>query len=288
MPRTLRRDLGAREHRPGADGFKLDFTGTDGQGSGSLSNPIASPMKLRLTVLFTIAGLSSFAQAQDNKKPATKPDAKPAADAPAKPAADAPAKPAETAPAAAPAADLSDPSKFTAKAPDKFKVQLDTTKGPVVVECERSFSPNGADRFYNLVKAGFFTDIAIFRVVPGFMAQFGIHGDPKIAEKWKNSNLTDDRVKGSNVRGAICFAKTGAPNSRSTQLFISYKDNSFLDSTGFSPFGLVREDSMKIWDSINSEYNEKPDQGRIQSEGNAYLKKEFPNLDYIKSAKVVE
>jgi len=241
-------------------------------------------MKLRLTILLTIAGLASFTQAQDNKKS----DAKPAADAPAKPAADAPAKPAAEAPAAAPAGDLSDPSKFTAKAPDKFKVQFETTKGNVTIECERSFSPNGADRFYNLVKAGFFTDIAVFRVVPGFMGQFGIHGDPKIAEKWKNANLTDDRVKGSNVRGAICFAKTGAPNSRSTQLFISYKDNSFLDGQGFSPFGLVREESMKVWDSINSEYGEKPDQGRVQAEGNAYLKKEFPNLDYIKSAKVVE
>jgi peptidyl-prolyl cis-trans isomerase A (cyclophilin A) len=249
-------------------------------------------MKLSLSILFTIAGLASFAQAQGTKpapKPAA-PPAKPAAEAPAKPAAETPAKPADATPAApsASSTDLSDPSKFAAKAPDKFKVQFDTTKGPVVIECQRSYSPNGADRFYNLVKGGFFTDIAIFRVVPGFMAQFGIHGDPKISEKWKNSNLQDDAVKGSNVRGAICFAKTGAPNSRSTQLFISYKDNSFLDGQGFSPFGLVREDSMKIWDSINSEYGEKPDQGRVQAEGNAYLKKEFPNLDYIKSAKVVE
>jgi peptidyl-prolyl cis-trans isomerase A (cyclophilin A) len=251
-------------------------------------------MKLRLSTLLAVAGLAFSAQAQD-KKPETKPadaPAKPAAEAPAKPAAEAPAKPAETAPAetapATPAADLSDPSKLTEKAPEKFKVQFDTTKGPVVIECARSYSPNGADRFYNLVKAGFFTDIAIFRVVPGFMGQFGIHGDPKVSAKWKESNLKDDQVKGSNVRGALCFAKTGAPNSRSTQLFISYKDNSFLDGQGFSPFGIVREDGMKVWDSINSEYGEKPDQGRVQAEGNAYLKKEFPNLDYIKSAKVVE
>ena len=251
-------------------------------------------MKLRLTTLLTIAGLATFASAQDTKKPEAKPAA-PAAPAPA-----APAAPAEPAPAAAPApaapaaaaegaaADLSDPSKFTAKAPDKFKVELQTTKGAVTIQCERQYSPNGADRFYNLVKAGFFTDVAIFRVVPGFMSQFGIHGDPKIAAKWKEANLTDDPVRGSNVRGAICFAKTGAPNSRSTQLFISYKDNSFLDGQRFAPFGLVDEAGMKVWDAINSEYGEKPDQGRIQSEGNAYLKKEFPNLDYIKSAKVVE
>jgi cyclophilin family peptidyl-prolyl cis-trans isomerase len=120
------------------------------------------------------------------------------------------------------------------------------------------------------------------------MAQFGIHGDPKISAKWKESNLQDDPVKGSNVRGALCFAKTGAPNSRSTQLFISYADNSRLDAQGFSPFGLVREDGMKVVDAINSEYREQPEQGRIQSEGNAYLKKDFPKLDYIKSAKIVE
>lgn len=237
-------------------------------------------MKLRLSFLLTIAGLAGTLHAQDAKKP----EAKPAPEAPAKPAADAPAKPE----AAAPAGDISDPASMTAKAPEKFKVQFETTKGPITIQCVRAYSPNGADRFYNLVKAGFFTDIGIFRVVPGFMGQFGIHGDPKIAAKWKESNLQDDPVKGSNVRGAICFAKTGAPNSRSTQLFISYKDNSFLDATGFSPFGKVSEADMKIWDTINSEYAEKPDQGRVQSEGNAYLKKEFPNLDYIKSAKVAE
>ena len=233
-------------------------------------------MKLPLSILLTITGLAVFSQAQDDKKPA--------AEAP-KPAAE-PAKPAAAA-AAAPA-DLSDPSKFTEKAPEKFKVQFETTKGSIVIECAREYSPNGADRFYNMVKAGFFTDIAVFRVLPGFMAQFGVHGDPAISAKWKDATLTDDQVRGKNVRGALCFAKTGAPNSRSTQLFISYGDNSRLDADGFSPFGLVREEGMKIWEQINSETRDKPDQGRIQSEGNAYLKKEFPNLDYIKSAKVLE
>ena len=252
-------------------------------------------MKLRTirqlaTVLLTSAGLTCNAAAQDKKEDAPKTPAKPAADAPA---ADVPAKPAAEKPAAeapkpAAAADLSDPSKLNAKAPDKFKVQVETTKGSFTIECERSYSPNGADRFYNMIKGGFFTDIGIFRVVPGFMAQFGIHGDPKISAKWKEANLQDDPVRGRNVRGAICFAKTGAPNSRSTQLFISYGDNSRLDPQGFSPFGLVREEGMKVVDKINSEYGEQPDQGRVQAEGNAYLKKDFPNLDYIKSAKVVE
>jgi peptidyl-prolyl cis-trans isomerase A (cyclophilin A) len=257
-------------------------------------------MKLSLLSLIALAGFIAPLAAQDEKKAEPAPavegaaiggiigaqagEAKPAAEtAPA-----AEAKPAEAAAPAAAPADLTDPSKFADKAPDKYKVVFETTKGNVTIECERKYSPNGADRFYNMVKGGFFTDIAIFRVVPGFMAQFGIHGDPNISSKWKEANLQDDPVKGSNVRGALCFAKTGAPNSRSTQLFISYGDNSRLDKDGFAPFGLVRADSMKVWETINSQYGESPDQGRIQSEGNAYLKKEFPNLDYIKSAKVVE
>ncbi len=240
-------------------------------------------MKLRLLSLLAIAGLFTPLSAQEEPKPAAA-----AVEEAAKAAAEAAAKAVEEAAPAAGKMDLSDPSAFTGKAPEKYKVQFETTKGNVIIECERKYSPNGADRFYNMVKGGFFTDIAIFRVVPGFMAQFGIHGDPAISSKWKEANLQDDPVKGSNVRGALCFAKTGAPNSRSTQLFISYGDNSRLDAQGFSPFGLVRAESMKVWDSINSQYGESPDQGKIQSEGNAYLKKEFPNLDYIKSAKIVE
>jgi len=242
-------------------------------------------MKISLCSLLAIAALIAPLTAQDEKKPAASAPktTEPAAEAP-KPAAPA----AEAPKTAAPAGDLSDPASFTAKAPDRFKVEFETTKGKITIQCARQYSPNGADRFYNMVKAGFFTDIAIFRVLPGFMAQFGIHGDPKIAGKWKEANLKDDAVKGSNVRGALCFAKTGAPNSRSTQLFISYGDNSQLDAQGFSPFGRVSDEDMKIWETINSEYREQPDQGRIQSEGNAYLKSAFPNLDYIKSAKVVE
>jgi peptidyl-prolyl cis-trans isomerase A (cyclophilin A) len=184
-----------------------------------------------------------------------------------------------------------DPSKLTATAPDTFKAQFDTTKGKFTVEVTRSLSPNGADRFYNLVKSGYFTDVAFFRVVPGFMCQFGIHGDPAVSAKWRDANITDDPVKGSNTRGTITFATAG-PGTRTTQLFINFGNNTFLDGQGFSPFGKVT-DGMDVVDKINSEYGEGapngngPNQGRIQMEGNAYLKKDFPNLDYIKSATIL-
>lgn len=187
--------------------------------------------------------------------------------------------------------DLTDPSKFTEKAPDTFKVEFKTTKGDFTVEITRSLAPNGADRFYNLVKAGYFKDIAFFRVIPGFMAQFGIHGDPKVAAAWRAARIPDDPVKGSNTRGAITFATAG-PNTRTTQLFINFGNNASLDSQGFAPFGEVTE-GMDVVNKINGEYGEGaprgrgPDQGRVQMEGNAYLKKDFPNLDYIKSASIL-
>ena len=202
----------------------------------------------------------------------------------------------DTKPAAAPekpaaaAADFSDPSKLTEKAPDSFKALFVTTKGKFTIEVTRSLSPNGADRFYNLVRSGYFKDIAFFRVIPGFMCQFGIHGDPSVSAKWREANINDDPVKGSNTRGAITFATAG-PNTRTTQLFINFGDNANLDSMGFSPFGKVT-DGMDIVDKINGQYGEGapqgmgPDQGRVQMEGNAYLKKDFPNLDYIKSATI--
>jgi peptidyl-prolyl cis-trans isomerase A (cyclophilin A) len=184
-----------------------------------------------------------------------------------------------------------DPAKLTATAPETFKAQFDTTKGKFTVEVTRSLSPNGADRFYNLVRSGFFTDVEFFRVIPGFMCQFGIHGDPAISAKWRDANIADDPVKGSNTRGTITFATAG-PGTRTTQLFINFADNTGLDGQGFSPFGKVVE-GMDVVDKINGEYGEGapggngPDQGRIQMEGNAYLKKDFPNLDYIKSATII-
>jgi peptidyl-prolyl cis-trans isomerase A (cyclophilin A) len=189
------------------------------------------------------------------------------------------------------APDFTDPAKLTEKAPESFKVKFETTKGNFTVEVTRSLSPNGADRFYNLARTGYFKDVAFFRVIPGFMCQFGIHGDPKISAAWRKAHIPDDAVKGSNTRGAITFATAG-PNTRTTQLFISFGDNSRLDNTGFSPFGKVTE-GMDVVDKLNGEYGEGapsgrgPDQGRIQMEGNAYLKKDFPKLDYIKSAGVV-
>ena len=183
---------------------------------------------------------------------------------------------------------FTDPSKLTEKAPESYKVRFETTKGNFTVEVTRSLSPNGADRFYNLVRSGYFKDIALFRVISGFMCQFGIHGDPKVATAWHEASIPDDPVKGSNTRGAITFAMAG-PNTRTTQFFINFGDNSRLDGMGFPPFGKVSE-GMDVVDKINSEYGEGaprgrgPSQVRIKAEGNAYLKKDFPNLDYIKSA----
>jgi len=170
------------------------------------------------------------------------------------------------------------------KAPDTYKVKLDTSKGPVVIEVHRSWAPIGADHLYNLVKSGFYNDVRFFRVVPGFMVQFGMSGDPK-AQSAHNTTIKDDPAKESNKRGYVTFAKTGAPNSRSTQLFINYKDNTFLDSQGFAPIGQVVS-GMDVVDKINSEYKERPNQNEIRTSGNAYLTKEFPNLDYIKTATI--
>jgi len=186
---------------------------------------------------------------------------------------------------------FSDPSKLTEKAPETFKAQFDTTKGKFTVEVTRSLAPNGADRFYNLVRSGYFKDIAFFRVVPGFMCQFGIHGDPKVAEAWKTASITDDPVKGSNTRGTITFATRG-PNTRTTQLFINFGDNLRLDGMGFASFGKVTE-GLDVVLKINGEYGDGPpngrgpNQGRVQTEGNEFLKKDFPNLDYIKSATII-
>jgi len=193
--------------------------------------------------------------------------------------------------ASAASGDFADPSKLTAKAPESFKAKFETTKGAFTIEVTRSLAPNGADRFYNLVKSGYFKDIAFFRVIPGFMAQFGIHGDPAVSAAWREARITDDPVKGSNTRGAVTFAMAG-PNTRTTQLFINFGDNARLDQMGFPPFGKV-VDGMDVVDKINGEYGEGaprgggPDQRGVQSKGNAYLKDSFPNLDYIKSATIL-
>lgn len=226
----------------------------------------------------------------EEPKPATPAEPKPAT--PAEPTPTTPPTPTpEPAPADAPAGDrLMDPSKLTETAPASYKVNFKTTKGEVVIQVNRDWAPNGADRFYNLVKNGYYKDIAFFRVVSGFMAQFGIHGDPKLNNVWRDASISDDPVREKNTRGRVTFATRG-PNTRTVQLFINFGDNSRLDGMGFSPFGEVVS-GMEVIDALYSGYGEGaprgrgPDQGRLQGEGNAYLKKDFPELDYLLSAEI--
>lgn len=175
--------------------------------------------------------------------------------------------------------------------PEVFQAKFETSKGDFVVEVHRDWSPNGAARFYDTVKGGFYDECRFFRVVPDFMVQWGINGDPKVQNKWREANIKDDRPAGenrkSNKRGFITYAKSGAPNSRTTQLFINFKDNSFLDNQGFTPFGQIVK-GMEVVDKINSKHGERPNQGAIQDQGNAYLNKSFPDLDFIKKATIVE
>ena len=170
------------------------------------------------------------------------------------------------------------------QAPATYKVNLDLSTGPVVVEVTRADAPNGADRFYTLVKDKYFDGARFFRVVPGFVVQFGLAADPAVSKKW-DIQIPDDPVKQTNARGTLVFAATSQPNSRSTQLFINLGDNARLDGLGFAPFGKVVS-GMENVDKINPEYSEKPDQGDITEKGNAYLEKEFPRLDYIKTARI--
>jgi peptidyl-prolyl cis-trans isomerase A (cyclophilin A) len=187
---------------------------------------------------------------------------------------------------------LLDPSKAGEKAPDAFKARFTTSKGNFVVEVHRDWSPNGADRFYNLVKLGFFDDTRFFRAISGFMVQFGISGDPAVAAKWQNANIPDDPVVQSNRAGFVTFAQTSMPNSRSTQVFINYGNNVNLDGMRFAPFGQVTE-GMNVVESLFTGYGEGapggagPAQGRIQAQGNAYLDQSFPKLDAIKHAEIV-
>jgi len=179
----------------------------------------------------------------------------------------------------------------TAKVPNQYTVELDTTKGAIVIEVRRDWAPNGADRFYELVQKGYYTDVAFFRVINGFMAQVGISGDPSVNAQWRENRIPDDPVRASNSRGTVTFATSG-PNSRTTQFFINFTDNSRLDAMGFAPFGKVKD--MTPVDALYDGYGEGaprgggPDQGSMQSKGNAYLRESFPKLDYIKSAKIIE
>ncbi len=187
--------------------------------------------------------------------------------------------------AAAPRPSLTNPASLHAKAPAVFKAKFTTTTGDFVVEVHRDWAPLGADRFYNLVKYGYFTNASFFRVVPGFVVQFGLNANPALNKVWHEATIPDDPVKQSNKRGYLVFATAG-PNTRTTQLFINYGDNARLDGMGFAPFGTVTE-GMEIVDKIFPAYGEKPRQDLIMDQGDAYLKANFPDMDKIKLARIV-
>jgi peptidyl-prolyl cis-trans isomerase A (cyclophilin A) len=185
---------------------------------------------------------------------------------------------------------LGNPAALTEQAPATYKARFDTSKGAFVIDVRREWAPLGADRFYNLVKNGFYDDTRFFRVISGFMVQFGINGNPQVSAPWRAAQIKDDPVKQSNKRGFITFATAG-PNSRTTQVFINFGDNARLDTLGFAAFGQVTS-GMNVVDQLYSEYGEGapngrgPNQGRIQSEGNSYLTKEFPNMDFVRKASI--
>jgi len=177
------------------------------------------------------------------------------------------------------------------RTPDQYTVELDTTKGAIVIDVRREWAPHGADRFYELVQNGYYNDVAFFRVIGGFMAQVGISGDPALNAEWREKRIPDDPVKASNARGTVTFATSG-PDSRTTQFFINFTDNSRLDGMGFAPFGKVKD--MAPVEALYDGYGEGaprgrgPSQGQLQAMGNAYLRESFPKLDYIKGAKIIE
>ncbi|HEX9563603.1 MAG TPA: peptidylprolyl isomerase [Gemmatimonadaceae bacterium] len=188
---------------------------------------------------------------------------------------------------------LPTPEVAPVTAPGQFRVHLETSRGRVVIEVHRDWAPNGVDRFYQLVEAGFYDNARFFRVVPGFMAQFGMNGDSATNAIWANRSIQDDPVVQSNKRGMITFANRGIPHSRSAQLFINLVDNPFLDPQNFAPFGQVVE-GMSVVDALFGGYGEArpqgqgPSQEQITTEGNAYLEREFPRLDFIRTARVVK
>ena len=173
------------------------------------------------------------------------------------------------------------------QAPDEFAVRLETSVGSVVIQVTRDWAPHGADRFYNLVRNGFYDEQRFFRVMPGFVVQWGLSGNPELNAVWRQANILDDPIKQSNTRGRITYAKTNQPNTRTTQIFINLGDNSRLDGQNFAPFGEIVE-GMEIVDQINAEYGQQPNQGQIAGRGNAYLKENFPNLDYIVKAEIID
>ena len=186
-----------------------------------------------------------------------------------------------------------DSAALAAAAPDSFGVHFTTSRGDFDVRVHRDWAPHGADRFYYLVRSGYYDGVRFFRVIEGFMAQFGVHGDPAVAKVWRDRNIGDDPVRHRNERGALTFAQTSAPNSRSTQLFINFGNNGQLDGMRFAPIGVVVT-GMSVVDSLYHGYGEGapqgggPDQGRLGAEGNAYLRSQFPKLDSIATARITD
>jgi peptidyl-prolyl cis-trans isomerase A (cyclophilin A) len=234
------------------------------------------------------------------KEPASEPKPAEAAKTEAPAATPTPAAtPAESAPAAtewkpaaAPTAkpgNLLKPATLKETAPEKYKVQFKTTRGDFTVAVTRAWSPIGADRFYNLVKAHFYDNTAFFRVVPGFVVQFGLSDRPAVSAAWKHTEIADDPVTQTNSRGALSFATAG-PNTRTTQIFINLKDNPRLDGMGFSPFAVVEGKGMNVVDMLYDQYGDAagPDQNQIEKQGTPYLKKGWPKLDFIVAASLVE
>ncbi len=220
----------------------------------------------------TPASAPAPAPAPVESKPATAPEAKTTTPAPA-------AKP----------GNLLKPETLKEKAPEKYEVKFKTTRGEFTLQVTRAWAPLGADRFYNLVKAHFYDDTSFFRVVPGFVAQFGISGKPAVSAAWKHTEIPDDPVLQSNKRGYITFATAG-PGTRTTQLFISLKDNAFLDAQGFSPFGSVEGKGMNVVEMLYEGYGNDggPAQDKIESQGTPYVKKGWPKLDFIVSASLAD
>ncbi|CAN5790296.1 hypothetical protein BH23GEM11_BH23GEM11_11790 [soil metagenome] len=194
----------------------------------------------------------------------------------------------------APRSPLLDPDspEMTAQAPEIFKVLFETSAGDFVIEVERDIAPLGADRFYNLARSGFYDGARFFRVVPGFVVQFGLSGDPEVAAAWRGARIDDDPVEASNERGTVTYAM-GGPGTRTVQIFINLADNSRLDATGFAPFGRV-SGGMDAVDRLHGGYGDGaprgqgPDQGRIQREGEAYLAEEFPRLDRVIRTRILD
>jgi peptidyl-prolyl cis-trans isomerase A (cyclophilin A) len=186
---------------------------------------------------------------------------------------------------------LADPGRLVESAPETFRARFETTAGPFVVEVHRAWAPLGADRFYNLVKGGYYDSVYVHRVVPGQIAQFGIHGDRRVQYVWERSLLADDPPVESNTRGRISFGHAG-PNSRATQVFVNLEDNPTLDADGFAPFGEVVE-GMEAVDAFYAEYGDGPPRGtgpyaaQAANSGNAYFEENFPELTLIVSARLL-